>query len=42
MKIFQFITFRIKLQQPLRIRFNKIDGFIMVLDGKVKLLVLFD
>ena len=28
--------------KPLCIRFNKIDGFIMVLDGKVKLLVLFD
>ena len=26
----------------LRIRFNKIDGFIMVLDGKIKDLVLFD
>ena len=28
--------------KPLRIRFNKIDGFIMVLDGKIKDLVLFD
>ena len=27
--------------KPLRIRFNKIDGFIMVLDGKIKRLVLF-
>ena len=27
--------------KPLRIRFNKIDGFIMVLDGKIKDLVLF-
>ena len=27
--------------KPLRIRFNKIDGFIMVLDGKIKHLVLF-
>ena len=28
--------------KPLRIRFDKIDGFIMVLDGKIKQLVLFD
>ena len=28
--------------KPLRIRFNKIDGFIMVLDDKIKDLVLFD
>ena len=28
--------------KPLRIRFDKIDGFIMVLDGKIKHLVLFD
>ena len=27
--------------KPLRIRFDKIDGFIMVLDGKIKYLVLF-
>ena len=27
---------------PLRIRFNKIDGFNMVLDGKIEHLVLFD
>ena len=27
--------------KPLRIRFDKIDGFIMVLDGKIKHLVLF-
>ena len=26
----------------MRIRFDKIDGFIMVLDGKIKHLVLFD
>ena len=28
--------------KPLRIRFNRIDGFIMILDGKTKYLVLFD
>ena len=28
--------------KPLRIRFNKIDGFIIALDGKIKHLVLFD
>ena len=28
--------------KPLCIRFDKIDGFIMVLDGKIKHLVLFD
>ena len=28
--------------KPLSIRFNKINGFIMVLDGKIKHLVLFD
>ena len=28
--------------KPLRIRLDKIDGFIMVLDGKIKHLVLFD
>ena len=28
--------------KPLRIRFDKIDGFIMVLDVKIKHLVLFD
>ena len=28
--------------KPLRIRFDKIDGFIMVLDGRIKHLVLFD
>ena len=28
--------------KPLRIRFDKIDGFIMVLDGKTKHLVLLD
>ena len=28
--------------KPFRIRFDKIDGFIMVLDGKIKHLVLFD
>ena len=28
--------------KPLRIRFDKIDGFIMVLDGKIKHVVLFD
>ena len=28
--------------KPLRIRFNKLDGFIMVLDGKTKHLVFFD
>ena len=40
MKIFQFITFHIKLK-PLHIRFNKIDGLIIPLDGKIKHLVLF-
>ena len=34
------MTFRIKLQ-PLRIRFDEIDGFIMVLDGEIKHLILF-
>ena len=28
--------------KPLHIRFDKIDGFIMVLDGKIKHLALFD
>ena len=28
--------------KPLRIRFDTIDGFIMVLDDKIKQLVLFD
>ena len=28
--------------KPLRIRFDKIDGFIIILDGKTKHLVLFD
>ena len=45
MKIFQFITFCKKTQtgpKPLRFRFNKIDGFNMVLDGKIEHLVLFD
>ena len=28
--------------KPLHIRFNKIDGFIIALDGKIKHLVLFD
>ena len=28
--------------KPLRVRFDKIDGFILVLDGKTKHLVLFD
>ena len=28
--------------KPLRIRFDKIDGFIISLDGKIKLLILFD
>ena len=28
--------------RPLRIRFDKIDGFVMALDGKIKHLVLFD
>ena len=41
MRIFQFITFHIKLK-PLHIRFDKIDGFIIPLDGKIKHLVLFD
>ena len=39
------MTFRIKLQwvqKPLRTRFNKVDGFTVVLDGKIKHLVLFD
>ena len=42
MKTFQFVTFRIKLQQVLRISFDKIDGFIVSLDGKTKHLILFD
>ena len=28
--------------KPLRIRFNKIDGFSIALDGKIKYLILFD
>ena len=28
--------------KPLRVRFDKIDGFIISLDGKVKRLILFD
>ena len=28
--------------KPLRIRFDKIDGFIISLDGKIKHLILFD
>ena len=28
--------------KPLRISFDKIDGFIISLDGKIKLLILFD
>ena len=28
--------------KPLRVRFDKIDGFIIALDGKIKHLVLFD
>ena len=28
--------------KPLRIRFDKIDGFIIALDGKIKHLILFD
>ena len=28
--------------KPSRIRFDKIDGFVMVLDGKIKHLVVFD
>ena len=44
MKIFQFIKFRINIQQvqkPLRIRFDKVDEFIIALDGKIKHLILF-
>ena len=40
-----FLTFCKKTQtgpKPLRFRFNKIDGFNMVLDGKIEHLVLFD
>ena len=37
------ISYKISMgPKPLHIRFNKIDGFIMVLDGKIKYLVLFD
>ena len=32
----------IKGPRPLHIRFNKIDGFIISLDGKIKHLILFD
>ena len=45
MKIFQFITYHIKFQQ---VQFHcvlgsiKKDGFIMVLDSKIKYLILFD
>ena len=43
MKIYQFMTFRRNIQWLQTItRFNKIDGFIMVLDGKNKHLALFD
>ena len=45
MKIFQFIKFRIniqKVQKPLRIRFDKVDEFIIALDGKIKHLILFE
>ena len=45
MKIFQFIKFRINIQQvqkPLRIRFDKVDEFIIALDGKIKHLILFE
>ena len=46
MKIFQFITFRIKLQQVQNqlepIRFYKTDEFIVSLDGKIKHLILLD
>ena len=28
--------------KPLRIRLDKIDGFIIILDGKIKHLILFD
>ena len=31
-----------KTPKPLCIRFNKIDGFIISLDGKIKYLILFD
>ena len=33
MKVFQFMAFRIKLPKPLRIKFNKMDGFMILLDG---------
>ena len=45
MKIFQFIKFRInnqQVQKPLRIRFDKVDEFIIALDGKIKHLILFE
>ena len=45
MRIFKFITFHYKaLTGPkiFRIRFDKIDGFIIALDGKIKHLILFD
>ena len=35
-------VYEISSPKPLCIRFDKIDGFIMVLDGKTKQLVLFD
>ena len=37
-KIFQFMAYRIQYQlvrKPLHIRFDKIDGFIMALDGVI-------
>ena len=42
MQIFQLRTFHIKGPKPLCIKFNKIDGFVISLDGKIKHLVLFD
>ena len=45
MKIFLFITYSNKTPtgpKPLRIRIDKIDGFIISLDGKIKYLILLD
>ena len=40
MKIFHNISY--KTPKPLRIRFDKINGFIISLDGKIKYLILFN
>ena len=45
MQIFQFMAISYKTStgpKPLCIRFNKTDGFIFILNGKIKHLILFD